>query len=138
MPNELGNYLRELRGTKSLREVAERSGGKLSHNVISTAEKGVGTHGNAYVPSPEKLKAFADVYGVSYSKLMNLAGYSEETPDWASQDDVIELQTLLENNVNMAYGGESLTEAEKQRVKDILTTLFWDKLQKKKEGGKRE
>lgn len=138
MSNELGNYLKELRGDRSLREIAERSKGKLSHNVISTAEKGVGTHGNAYIPSPEKLKAFSDVYGVSYTKLMSLAGYSEDTPEWASTKDIIELERLLDNDVNMAYGGESLTEAEKQRVKDILTTLFWDKLQKKKEGGNRE
>lgn len=84
-------------------------------------------------PDTKTLENLADFYGVSTDYLLG-----RDVPEWASQDDVIELQTLLEENVNMAYGGESLTEEEKQRVKDILTTLFWDKLQKKKEGGKRE
>lgn len=33
---------------------------------------------------------------------------------------------MLNSNVNMAYGGETLTEQEKQRVKDVLTGLFWE------------
>lgn len=84
-------------------------------------------------PDTKTLESLADFYNVSTDYLLG-----RDVPQWASQDDVIELKRLLENNVNMACGGESLTEAEKQRVKDILTTLFWDKLQKKKEGGKRE
>jgi len=88
--------------------------------------------GNRF-PDTETLTRIADVLEVSTDYLLG-----RDVPKWASEEDVIELQTLLEENVNMAYGGESLTEEEKQRVKDILTTLFWDKLQKKKEGGKRE
>jgi len=88
--------------------------------------------GNRF-PDTETLTRIADVLEVSTDYLLG-----RDVPKWASEEDVIELQTLVEENVNMAYGGESLTEEEKQRVKDILTTLFWDKLQKKKEGGKRE
>lgn len=84
-------------------------------------------------PDTKTLERLADFYGVSTDYLLG-----RDVPEWASVNDVIELENLLENNVNMAYGGEALTEEEKQRVKDILTTLFWDKLQKKKEGGKRE
>ena len=47
-------------------------------------------------------------------------------PDWANENDLIELDKLLESNVNMAYGGETLTDEERQRVKDILTGLFWE------------
>lgn len=84
-------------------------------------------------PDTKTLESLADFYGVSTDYLLG-----RDVPERASQEDELELQTLLDNNVNMAYGGESLTEAEKQRLKDILTTLFWDKLQKKKEGGKSE
>lgn len=83
-------------------------------------------------PDEDTVNKISDFFNVSIDYL-----YGKDVPKWASEEDVIELQTLLEENVNMAYGGESLTEEEKQRVKDILTTLFWDKMQKKKEGGKR-
>lgn len=81
-------------------------------------------------PDTKTLENLADFYGVSTDYLLG-----RDVPEWASTEDVFELQTLLENNVNMAYGGESLTDAEKQRVKDILTALFWEKLQKKKKDG---
>lgn len=135
MDNELGKYLRELRGDRSLREISNQSNGKISHNYISNSEKGVTGRGNEFTPSPEKLKVFSEIYHVSYNKLMSLAGYTEETPEWASEDDIIELKDLIDNNVNMSYGGENLTEEEKQRVKDIITGLFWEKAQKRKEGG---
>ena len=85
--------------------------------------------GNRF-PDTETLTRIADALEVSTDYLLG-----RDVPKWTSTTDVFELEQLLENNVNMAYGGESLTEEEKQRVKDILTTLFWDKLQKKKEGG---
>ena len=135
MDNELGKYLRELRGQRSLREVSALSKGRISHNYIRDSEKGVTGRGNEFTPSPEKLKVFSEVYHVSYNKLMSLAGYTGETPEWASEEDIIELKDLIDNNVNMSYGGENLTEAEKQRVRDIITGLFWEKAQKRKEGG---
>lgn len=132
MANELGNYLKELRGTKSLREVSERSGGKLSHNVIRTAEKGIGTHGNSYIPSPEKLKAFAEVYGVSYSKLMNLAGYSEGTPEWATPEDVVRVERFLDEQTKMTLGGEELSKEKADQVRNILRGALWEELEKQK------
>lgn len=81
-------------------------------------------------PDFSLLSKLANIYNVSTDYLLGV-----DIPSWASEKDVMDLEDLLDSNVNMAYGGESLTEAEKQRVKDILTTLFWDKLQKKKEGG---
>lgn len=75
MNNKLGEYLKRLRGTLSLREAAKRTDGKLSHNTISQAEKGTNSHGKPFKPTPETLKVLADVYGADYSVLMNLAGY---------------------------------------------------------------
>lgn len=126
MSNELGNYLKQLRGDLSYREVAKRSNNRISHNYIAQSEKGV-SRGKDFVPSPEKLKVLADVYHVSFDKLMTLAGYTE-TPSWATDDDVYELERMLNNDVAMSFGGEELTEEEQQRVKDVLTGLFWSKL----------
>lgn len=132
--NKLGRFLRELRGDESLRSVADRSNGTLSHGYISTAEKGVGTNKAPYVPSPEKLRAFSKVYNVSYDKLMKLAGYSEVTPDWADDGDIVDLEKMLESNIQMTYGGEELTNSEKQRVRDVLTAIFWEKTHKERDG----
>lgn len=33
----------------------------------------------------------------------------------------------------MAYGGEDLTEEDKQRVQDVLKAVFWDRLKKRRD-----
>lgn len=76
MPNnELGEYLRKLRGKESLREVSNRIKGELSHSYISDIEKGVNRRGNPIKPSPETLKILSEAYATDYAKLMVLAGY---------------------------------------------------------------
>ncbi|MCT2901814.1 XRE family transcriptional regulator [Lentilactobacillus buchneri] len=73
--NQLGNYLKKLRGNLSYREVARRSGNKISHSAVAQAEKGINTRGKSFVPSPDTLKELSKVYHASYDDLMIRAGY---------------------------------------------------------------
>lgn len=74
--SELGDLLKELRGKRSLREIADIT--ELSHTYISDIEKGYrrGTKKPIH-PSPETLKRLADAYNYPYEKLMKVAGYLE-------------------------------------------------------------
>ncbi|HAR1051603.1 transcriptional regulator, partial [Enterococcus faecium] len=58
-------------------------------------------------------------------------------PKWATKEEVVELDKLLDSNVNMSYGGETLTPEQIQRVKDILIATFWDIVKEDKEKGKK-
>ena len=80
-------------------------------------------------PKSENLKKVADYFGVSTDYLLG----SNKVPKWANNDDLVELDKMLNSNVNMAYGGEMLTDEEKQRVKDVLTGLFWEFRKRDKE-----
>ncbi len=73
-------------------------------------------------PNSIELARLADYFGVSVDYLLG----RNQTPEWATKDDLVELDKILDSNVDMAYGGETLTDEEKQRVKDILTGLFWE------------
>lgn len=79
--------------------------------------------------STEELQKLAEVFNVTTDYLLG----RNQTPDWADENDLIELDKLLDSNVNMAFNGENLTEEEKQRVKDVLTGMFWKVLKQKKE-----
>ncbi|MGY3766806.1 helix-turn-helix domain-containing protein [Vagococcus vulneris] len=85
-------------------------------------------------PSSERLEELADYFNVSVDYLLGRTDDSSiiNSPDWATEKDVLDLMEMLDSNVNMAYGGEELSDSEKQRVKDVLTGIFWEKLQKKK------
>lgn len=133
MDNELGSYLRELRGKRSLREVSSLSKGRISHNYISNSEKGVTGRGNEFKPSPEKLKVFSEVYNVSYNHLMSLAGYTESTPEWASDADVLEVERFLDQDTKMTLANEALSEEEMEDIRRILRASLWRKLKRVKD-----
>ncbi|MUV40616.1 helix-turn-helix domain-containing protein [Levilactobacillus brevis] len=73
-------------------------------------------------PSADKLKAVADVLGVSVDYLIG----KNNTPEWANTKDTNDLEKFLaDNEGSMTYGGEDLTEEEKQQVRVAMTTIFW-------------
>ncbi|MBC9704001.1 MAG: helix-turn-helix transcriptional regulator [Enterococcus sp.] len=118
------NRIKELAKERnlSLAELERRTG--LSSGSI--------TKWNKSAPSVDKLAKIADYFGVTTDYLLG----RNQVPKWASKDELVELDKLLESNVNMAYGGETLTDEQIQRVKDILTATFWDIVKEDKEKGK--
>ena len=119
---EFGEKLKELRTSRGLgvNQLALKSG--VSASQISRFEKG-----ERKDPTLETLKKLSVALGVSISYFEENSPISTSNiPEWADENDLVELDKMLDSNVNMAYGGETLTDEERQRVKDILTGLFWE------------
>lgn len=68
----LGAYLKSVRAgtTMTLRDVEEATSKEVSNAYLSQLE-----NGKIAKPSPNVLHALAAVYGISYAKLMERAGY---------------------------------------------------------------
>lgn len=117
-----GTKITELRKNKGLtqNEMAKILG--VARTTYSSYEQ------NRRVPDTEIQNKIADFYNVTLDYLHGREG----VPSWADKNDIIDLEEMLNSNVNMAYGGEDLTSEQKQRVKDILTGIFWEKKAKKK------
>lgn len=126
MPNEstFSERLKEIRKRRGFTQgyVAEQLG--VTRPAYTAYESG------KREPDFSALSKLAKIYGVSTDYLLGI-----EIPSWASEKDIVDLLEMLNQNVTMAYGGENLTVEEKQRVKDIITGLFWEKAHKRKEGG---
>lgn len=113
--------LKELRKDRRLsqEEVAKKIGvGRTTYAMYEQGNR---------QPDNETLSKIADIFEVTTDYLIG-----REIPKWAKKTDVVSLDEMLNSNVNMAFGGENLTDEEKQRVKDILTGIFWEKLEKNK------
>lgn len=132
MSNNLGDYLRELRGSESLRSVANRTEGELSHSYISDLEKGVSRRGNIIKPSPHALKVLATVYNADYNHLMNLAGYAEANKDKNYYDlnkkDEQDIASDLEEMIKNLSGGGLLfskdtSEVDKETRELLIASL---------------
>ncbi|MFF5994240.1 helix-turn-helix transcriptional regulator [Lysinibacillus sp. KU-BSD001] len=130
--NDLGDLLRELRGSRSLREIGEIT--ELSHTYIADIEKGYrrGTK-KPINPSPETLKRLADAYNYPYEDLMKIAGYlnEENTQHQVKIADVDiilsneEYQILLELKKHpVAF--EDLKSNPEKKIKQMIYS--WDKI----------
>jgi len=117
MADTLGTYLRTLRGSLSLRTVAEKTGGKLSHSYISDLEKGQSRRGNIIKPTPETLKILADVYSTNYDHLMKLAGYLKDD----DQPQEIDLGEQIEDKTKiLKYQGRPIPEEDLNIIMRLL------------------
>src|SRR5688572_21831991 len=104
---ELGAELRAVREFKglSLAAVAEPAG--ISATYLQKLERG-----EVEAPSPHRLHALAEVLDISYTKLMELAGYIVPSANGDSRGDV----SLLAQ----ALSAEELTEEELADLAEYL------------------
>jgi transcriptional regulator with XRE-family HTH domain len=114
--------LRDLRKLKgfTIRELADRSG--VSAAYISQLE-----NGNRGVPSPEVLMKLSEGLNVSYSSLMELAGYLEPGDGAGKEPTVktpVNLRRFLREN-ELMFDGVVLSELDKEWIERMLTVLFW-------------
>jgi transcriptional regulator with XRE-family HTH domain len=120
--------LRDLRKLKgfTIRELADRSG--VSAAYISQLE-----NGNRGIPSPEVLMKFSEGLNVSYSELMEIAGYLEsQGAERDVQSNPVNLRRFLREN-DLMFDGFVLTDVDKEWVERMLTTLFWKERHKQEE-----
>ncbi|MGG1879987.1 helix-turn-helix transcriptional regulator [Paenibacillus cisolokensis] len=138
MDQEFGIYLKQIREEKgwSISRLAQAA--EISGSQISRIENGL-----RGVPKPQTLRKIADALDVPYEELMSQAGYLEteavpaaelSVPAWATAKDKRDFKKMLEDDGELMFDGIPLNQEDKQRIKDVLTGLFWEakKMNKRK------
>jgi transcriptional regulator with XRE-family HTH domain len=111
---ELGEFLRELRGKKSLRDVSKITG--LSHTYIRDVENGKSRQNIAFKPKAETLYKLAKAYNYNFIDLMKISG---TLPD--QTDEVIR---LLDDDTPMMLDDYILTPQQKKKALEMLRLMF--------------
>ena len=84
---------------------------------------------NVRVPGVDKVQKVADYFSVSTDYLLGRV----ETPQWATEQDVLDIERALQlNSTVVAYDGIELTEEEKEQVSAIIRGVLWKHLKNKK------
>jgi transcriptional regulator with XRE-family HTH domain len=99
MANKLGVFIRQKRGTESLRDLAKRCG--VSHTLIDTLEKGYDPRTRKVArPTVDSLKKIAIGLGVNILELLLLAADEECTdlpsPHISQNLEILEIARKLE------------------------------------------
>ncbi|SPY16946.1 transcriptional regulator [Paenibacillus polymyxa] len=85
-------------------------------------------------PPSNVLKELATIFGVDSDYLLGLSDIrkktvgskNDEIPDWATKKDVRDFKKLLTDDQELMFDGVPLDNADRQRINDILTGLFWE------------
>lgn len=144
MATDIGNYLREIRGKRSLRNISELTG--VSHTHLSDIEKGKDRRtGKTMIPSPDALKKIADGTGADYLEMLKLAGYLSDLKfrrEKSKEDTLLRIEeegiidpgiqlTILNKNLSdriqnggknhkVTFNGQPLTIEELEYIESIL------------------
>ncbi len=123
--NNLSRLLMELRGDKTLREVAEKAG--ISHTYLGVLEKGIDPRsGKQIKPSTDTLERLAKAYKYPYENLLKAAGYLNN--DGNKPTDA-ELEDFLRNS-NVKFNGAPLDDEDKEDIIGFLKMVWKRKKQK--------
>lgn len=113
----------------SQKDLAEKMGlNKVTMNKIE--------HGNRSISNDELLK-LAHIFNVSTDYLLGNNEKDHKSPDWATEADRIDLDKLLQSNTPMGYGGMSMAPEDKEKVRNVIEGIYWDRLKKIREEGKK-
>jgi transcriptional regulator with XRE-family HTH domain len=115
---KLNERIIDLRESKDLTqtELAKRlSIDKSAMNKIESGTRKV---------SADELSKLASIFDVTTDYLLG----KNNTPKWANNNDTNDLKKFLEDNDGtFTYGGDDLTEDEKQKLKIAMTQIFLDR-----------
>lgn len=72
--------------------------------------------------SSDELAKLSEIFSVTTDYLLG----KNSTPVWANEKDTNDLEKFLtDNEGSMTYGGEDLTEEQKEQVRVAMTAIFW-------------
>lgn len=114
----IGDFLRELRGKRSLRDIQEISG--VSYTYLRSIEKGVDPRsGNEILPTPGTLVKLAEAYNHSYLELMEKAGYlmHRDSLEFATSKIIIAIVGVLKE---IKHTNKYTKEAAQEFHKDLI------------------
>ena len=72
----------------------------------------------------QRLTEVANYFSVTVDYLLG----QNSTPEWANHKDTLDLKKFLDDNDgSFTYGGDDLTDDEKEKLKIAMTQIFWDR-----------
>ena len=143
MEQSFGKYVKQLREQRGLSINQLAQAAEISGSQISRIENGL-----RGVPKPPTIRKISEVLGCTYEEMMSRAGYldsdqllhrAEEEghlPEWATSKDKRDFKAMLEDDGELMFDGIPLNQEDKQRIKDVLTGLFWEAKQMNKRNKK--
>lgn len=117
----IGRSIRRYRKQAKLTQQELADLANISRTYLADVER------DRYNPSIETLKSIAKALQIDVSQLFDDTEESrQEIPSWATKKDVRDFKKMLEEDADLMFDGMPLDEEDRERIKQVLTALFWD------------
>ncbi|EHO52263.1 DNA-binding helix-turn-helix protein [Lentilactobacillus kisonensis F0435] len=124
--------------TKGQRIAELRQSNKMSQSELAKAIKVSPSTIGMWETDQRAIKdndliSLANIFNVTVDYLLgNTTSKHGKAPEWANDQDKKDLKVFLEENSNdMTFGGEGLSDEEREQVRRILEGFFWEKQKRK-------
>ncbi|PNQ83082.1 helix-turn-helix transcriptional regulator [Paenibacillus sp. F4] len=87
-------------------------------------------NGTTKNPQIDSLSLIADYFNTTVDDLRGKEDIA--APEWANETDKNDLSELLLKEEEVTYNGVVLTEEDKKSVNDMLTGMFWKRLEQQR------
>lgn len=91
-------------------------------------------------PQIDSIKLIADYFNkpLDYFTDESSPNQENQVPEWATSKDKRDFKKMLEDDGELMFDGVPLDENDKNRIKDMLTGLFWEAKQLNKQARKKK
>ena len=120
-----GEKLKQLRKEQQLTQEQLADKIDVARTTYSSYEQG------RREPDNETLTRIANFFGVTTDFLLG----RNKAPKWASDDQIIELDKILQSKAGMAYNDGEITDEDREAIDNMIAGYFWNK--KNKEDNRR-
>ena len=117
----LGQRISQLRKQRGINQVQLAEALKVSPSTIAMWET------NKRAIKDDTILELSDYFGVTTDYLLG----KNQTPEWANDNQVIELDKILKSKAGMAYGPEGeISDEDREAIDDLIAGYFWQKKRK--------
>ncbi|WP_436696869.1 helix-turn-helix domain-containing protein [Lactiplantibacillus pentosus] len=127
----LANRISNLRKNHNMKQSDLARQLQLDNSSMSKIE-----NGTRKVSSDEILR-IANIFEVSTDYLLGNNEKAHKSPDWATEEDRIDLDKLLQSTVPMGYKEMSWNAQDKEKVRNVIEGIYWDRLKELREKGEK-
>lgn len=128
---EIGLRIRALQNDANLSQEELAKKVNLDRAVLSRIE-----NGTRPVRDTE-LIAFSQTLNVSTDYILGNNEKLFKSPAWATEDDKIDLDKMLQSNVQMGFGGMDWNQDDKEKIRRVLQSIYWDQLKELRDKNKK-
>ncbi|GEM_PF-588230 len=118
---DTGKLIAQLRKSRGLNQEQLASALKVSSSTIAMWET------NKRALKDETIRQLADFFNISTDYLLG-----RETPEWATNQDIVDIEKAIKDNVPMNYDGIELDEEDRAQIDRVIRAVMWEKLEARK------